>query len=764
MPEETKNPMQELMDRKIWFLWIWSKDKNGNPTKKPIAANGGATGTDDAHSGTWVTYDEAVTAMRERGSAGVGFKIPKGYFFLDIDHKELNDPFVQMMLKRFNSYTEYSQSGNGIHIYGKVDIASIPTYIDDKGKEKLDRQFYMKNPHNDTEQYFGGLTNRFACYTGNVILDTALNDCTQAVLTTLDKDMRRKQKKKYSAKRDGDEDVYRIIEALHKQKNGEKFAMLFDDGDISGYGNDDSAADCALCSLIAFRTGDDPELIDAIFRLSALMREKWNRDDYRELTINAALEACHGVFHRSVMPAPEFIKFNRSGIAAVSVPLLAKYVREHLQYLIVRDNTNGGTIIYVYENGCYRLCGKDNFKGIIKGYITDYDEELLRMADVAACIEHLTTDLNTLTNDDLNADEDLINVANGLLRLSDLTLLPHSLEVFSTIQIPCEWYGTPSATPTFDGYMSTLTNHDKAVENLLLEFIGAVFSNVKGWRMKKSLFLYGKGDTGKSQLKSLVELMLGKGYFIGIDLAEIEARFGTANLYGKRLAGSSDMSFVTVSELKTFKKCTGGDSLFAEFKGQNAFEFIYNGLLWFCMNRLPKFGGDDGEWVYNRIMQVECLNVIPPKQQDKHLLEKMYAEREGIFYKAVMAFRNVIGNGYRFTEPDSIAQARQNYRNTNSTIISFFEECMAERSDSKISDTWTTGRIFKAYRAWCKDNNNGYAKTAREFRDELADHLGTTFQAMVVRRGTGGTFYRDYTLSEDAVEQFRGCGYDDFLV
>lgn len=312
--------------------------------------------------------------------------------------------------------------------------------------------------------------------------------------------------------------------------------------------------------------------------------------------------------------------------------------------------------------------------------------------------------------------------------------------------------------------MSTLTNHDMAVENLLLEFIGAVFSNVKGWRMKKSLFLYGKGDTGKSQLKSLVELMLGKGYFIGIDLAEIEARFGTANLYGKRLAGSSDMSFVTVSELKTFKKCTGGDSLFAEFKGQNAFEFIYNGLLWFCMNRLPKFGGDDGEWVYNRIMQVECLNVIPPKQQDKHLLEKMYAEREGIFYKAVMAFRNVIGNGYRFTEPDSIAQARQNYRNTNSTIISFFEECMAERSDSKISDTWTTGRIFKAYKAWCKDNNNGYAKTAREFRDELADHLGTIFQAMVVRRGTGGTFYRDYTLSEDAVEQFRGCGYDDFLV
>ena len=36
------------------------------------------------------------------------------------------------------------------------------------------------------------------------------------------------------------------------------------------------------------------------------------------------------------------------------------------------------------------------------------------------------------------------------------------------------------------------------------------------------------------------------------------------------------MSFLSVEELKTFKKMTGGDSLFAEFKGQQAFEFTYN--------------------------------------------------------------------------------------------------------------------------------------------------------------------------------------------
>ena len=74
------------------------------------------------------------------------------------------------------------------------------------------------------------------------------------------------------------------------------------------------------------------------------------------------------------------------------------------------------------------------------------------------------------------------------------------------------------------------------------------------------------------------------------------------------------------------------------------------------MNRLPKFGGDDGKWVYDRIMVVDCPNVISKEQQDKQLLEKMYAERRGIVKKAVKALQTVIANGYRFTEPDSIEE------------------------------------------------------------------------------------------------------------
>ena len=61
------------------------------------------------------------------------------------------------------------------------------------------------------------------------------------------------------------------------------------------------------------------------------------------------------------------------------------------------------------------------------------------------------------------------------------------------------------------------------------------------------------------------------------------------------------MSFLTVEKLKAFKKITDGD---------------------------------DGKWVYNRIMAVNCLNTIPKDKQDKLL--KMHAEREGIVYQAGM--------------------------------------------------------------------------------------------------------------------------------
>ncbi|MDX9985503.1 hypothetical protein, partial [Sphaerochaeta sp.] len=259
--------MQELKGRNLWICWNYVV-REGKKTKVPCTVTGGACGTDEKFTSTWVTYAEAKAAAAEHGFSGIGIIIPKDMFFLDVDHKAVEDPFVQTLLKRFDSYAELSVSKEGVHILGTFDISRIPTQRDENGRVRLDRRYYVKNPHNKLELYLGGLTNRFAVVTEDMVQDMPLADCTEAVLATLESDMRRKtgaakeaSPKNHNPKQGGDTKTEEVIKALRRQANGKKFTMLFDRGDISQYGEDDSAADCALCALIAFRTGDDPLLI-----------------------------------------------------------------------------------------------------------------------------------------------------------------------------------------------------------------------------------------------------------------------------------------------------------------------------------------------------------------------------------------------------------------------------------------------------------------------------------------------------------------------
>ncbi len=749
--------MDNLKKQKLWVLWQY-EIVNSRPTKVLYSAKGTRCGTNAKFRSQWVTYDEVIDVLYSTSFDGIGFVIPEGMVVIDIDDSTATDPLAAEILSITGSYAETSPSGKGLHILAYVDTSKVP-----QTNGKLSSTYYCKNPHNKVEMYFGGLTNRYMTFTEDKLNQLPIRDITEQLFPLLDTYMKKEHFKKDTNTSTELDDLC-IIDIARRAKNKDKFIALFDNGDISRYPSH-SEADQALCNILAFYTGGDADRIESLFSQSQLVTDKWtNREDYRKRTIEVAIQGCSGKFYTPTAPLPPYIYFDeRSKKIKVNCPLLAAHIRQDLDYIFVRDSAKGGVLRYVYDNGYYRLYADDMLKGIIKGYITEFDETLLRMSDVNEVFQQITTDLVFITDEDLNADEDLINFQNGFLQISTMTLLPHSTEILSTIQLSCDWKDTPTATPVFDQFMDTLTSGDKGLQKLLLQFIGVCLSNIKGWRMKKALFMVGAGDTGKSQLKNLVERLLGKMNYVGIDLKEIEARFGTSNIYGKRLAGSSDMSFLSVDELKTFKKCTGGDSLFAEFKGQNGFEFTYNGLLWFCMNKLPKFGGDNGKWVYDRIMQVTCNNVIPPEKQDKHLTDKLYAERDGIVYKAVLALKQVIANGYAFSEPTCIIEARKDYMAENNTVISFFEECMEQRPKGKICDSCTTGKVYDVYKAWCFDNNHGYSKTAREFRDELSRYLNTPYADLVTRRGKGGNFYRDYTLTEDAKETYKKAyGYDSF--
>ena len=538
------------------------------------------------------------------------------------------------------------------------------------------------------------------------------------------------------------DNVQDIIDKLHSENNS-KFERLFKNCDITEYESLD-AAELALCKMIAVYT-QDPDTIDAVFQESSLYWPAvWAKNGHD--IIQKAL-----LIPKQAKQTPSFIVTVERGKKVeerVSAPLLAEWMRKNFPYYLAMDETNGNVLMFRYIDGVYREMDERIFKAAIIQPIRNYNLELVNMHVVNEVYQILINDLDYIPLESFDRDASIINFRNGILHLDTMKLTPHSPDYLTTIQLPCEWTGQATDTPVFDAFLDKLTNSDTEVQKLLVEYIGLCLSNLSGAHLKKALFLFGPGDTGKSQLLSLTQRLLGSRNSFAIDLKGIEARFGTSYIYGKRLIGSADMGFMSVGEMRTFKLLTGGDYVMAERKGKQAFCFKYHGFMWFATNALPKFACDRNQHTYNRFVIVPCNNVIPKAEQDPNLEDKMFAERNGIIYKAVMALKAFIANGSKLREPQAVIDARQEYRKMNSPVGAFFEECMVSAVNNR-KEIITVTAVHKAFTQWCRGNNNNYSIGNKEFQHELAEYLGIDENTMT-KRASKGIIYKDYTLSDDA--------------
>jgi P4 family phage/plasmid primase-like protien len=431
------------------------------------------------------------------------------------------------------------------------------------------------------------------------------------------------------------------------------------------------------------------------------------------------------------------------GRLSIDCPCLSEYIRQHSQYIFCKSDFT--VMRYWYKDGVYQLVSDNEIKGFIKSYIPS---AIYKSRDVNEVFTDLITDLKYNNFDVLNRDEHLINFKNGLLDINTMELLPHTPDTLSTVQLPCNWNPEAiSKNGIWDKYIKTLTDSDSEIEELLLQFLGLSLSNIHGYRVKKSIFMFGKGNTGKSKIKELTYRLLGNNNCSGVDLTTLEARFGASKLFNKRLIGSNDMKYATVAEVNTFKLAIGGDTLDVEFKGLGSFEYIYKGLMWFCCNELPKFGGDKGEWVYERIITIECLNVISIKDQDDELLDKMYADREYIVRLCIEALLRLRKNRLKFKIPEKCKVAKEIYVKDNSSFLTFYNECCVPRNETK--DGVTCKTLYDVYTSWCKDNCNGYKEPKLQV-NKVLETMGMTKKKINTQR-----FWREFTLNEETQDDYK---------
>jgi primase-polymerase (primpol)-like protein len=84
----------------------------------------------------------------------------------------------------------------------------------------------------------------------------------------------------------------KLLAVLFRSKNGADYQRLWD-GDLSVCGGDHSKCDQYLCDGLAWVTGRDTGRMDQLFRMSGLYRDKWNRDDYRKVTLDKAANSAY---------------------------------------------------------------------------------------------------------------------------------------------------------------------------------------------------------------------------------------------------------------------------------------------------------------------------------------------------------------------------------------------------------------------------------------------------------------------------------------
>lgn len=274
---------QELQVLHQWVVWR-IEDRGGKLTKVPYSIDGTRAASDNP--ATWTAFDTACNAYLYGNFSGIGFmfSVHDPYTGIDFDKCIIDDEIDSEKLSHIellDSYTERSQSGTGIHV---IVRALLPPGGRKSNKHSMEMYDQL----------------RFFVVTGDHVDGTPLvvndrQDQAEHLHAYIFPAKTQDPKLQQTLANGGDipQDDQELLKIMFASKPGGKIESLWN-GNTSGYANDESSADQALCNYLAFWTGNDAGRMDRLFRQSGLYRDKWDRpartgEKYGEGTIARAI-------------------------------------------------------------------------------------------------------------------------------------------------------------------------------------------------------------------------------------------------------------------------------------------------------------------------------------------------------------------------------------------------------------------------------------------------------------------------------------------
>ena len=705
----------ELQNLKQWCCYKLVEQKNTDKLSKlPInpETKKGAKSNDPS---TWVDYDTALLYADEYD--GVGFFFTPPYVGIDIDSVNLEkiDTKTLEIINTLDSYTEISVSGKGLHI---IVRGSLPGGVCRKGTLEMYQEA------------------RFFAMTGNI-----LRGCPDEVYDRqqeLEKIYKKYMEQPKIIVDYGIQDK-RIVNFndLLKVKN-EKFRKLFS-GKFEEYPSQ-SEADLAFCSMVAYFTDGNAELMDKAVRESQLYRDKWDKkhgaDTYGNLTIKKALD---GYTRRDFLPElymDKYYTYDDTGNADRFTDIF----KDRVLY----SYTNKGWYIYDGKRWLFDTLGRinDYFEQSIEvlkkqGMVSnvpmlenetseDYQKRLKAIR--AAYEKHLTYSRsnrgtvagikqsmhkNSVDISEFDGNDMLINLENSVYDMVSGINIPHDATLKFTKKANVN-YDESKKCPRWEQFLREIFNDDKDLIKWIQKALGY---SLTGKTSEQVMFiLNGNGRNGKSVFLDVVSHIFGD-YRTNIQPDSLMVKNSQgANSDIARLKGARFVTTVESNDGMRFneglvKQLTGGDTVTARFLHANEFEFTPKFKVWMATNHRPIIRGTD-KGIWRRIRLIPFEREFTEEEVDLDLTSKLLAESDGILQWMLKGLE--MWQKERLGMCEKILMANKEYRQEMDVVSTFVEECVNNSLGKEVK----ASELYQHYKNYCLQNGF-FVLTSTKFGREL---------------------------------------------
>ena len=326
----------------------------------------------------------------------------------------------------------------------------------------------------------------------------------------------------------------------------------------------------------------------------------------------------------------------------------------------------------------------------------------------------------------------IIAFRNGLYNLHDGSFIPFTPGYVITNRI--DWDFNESAYfDLTDEVLNNIACGDSEIRSLLEELIG--YCMFRRNELGKAFILTGSGSNGKSTFLNMLKTMLGKRNLSVLDLKKLGDRFSTVMLFGKLANIGDDISDEFVTDAAEFKKVVTGETIDAEYKGKDKFDFEPYVKLIFSANNIPRIGkGRDSGAILRRLVIVPFNAKFDTENPNfKPFIGDSLKGQESMEYLiqlGIKGLKRVLENR-KFTTSEKVQEELEEYEEINNPVLGFFKDC-----DSAIENE-PTNKVYQEYQEYCITNGLT-AMSSGEFSKQVKKHFGF----VIVSKRIQGKVYR----------------------